>query len=369
MDDPNCSALEHMKDSIKYVEALQSETGFNEDSLSLCKSEICTAVYGTGNPDISGIGVAAGYIIEFALSVLLSLAAISLRDPKPGTRGDKWKQIVQCGLDSFFFSAAYFTLAIQLATIIVLVRKDYGISNEDLGAIEARIAQSFSVMSMIPLLYPAALLEPEERNLRRDVRHNSRLLLLSLTSALSFFPFISRCIHAFGPSPIGDGPGHKVTPENWAKVAELCFSGGFQDLKKGSIWKVLPELELSTSLIMYLFVLWLLSGLPNTHYIPDSTKGYRGVKTILYWRKRTIGWLKNKWYLTMVPLLAIVGLTIPLVVMIFTLRDMQKELSKDLEQTYEGDNWGFGQIVSIVLFVPVGVDIAYCWRFGSIYEL
>ncbi|RMJ06732.1 hypothetical protein BHE90_010027 [Fusarium euwallaceae] len=370
MNDPNCSMLEQMGNYLEYVDALQSETGFNEDSLSLCKSEICTAVYGTGNPDISGIGVASGYIIEFALSVLLSLAAISLRNSKPGTSGNKWKQIIQCGLDSFFFSAAYFTLAIQLATIIVLVRKDYGISNEDLGAIEARIAQSISIVSMIPLLYPAALLEPGERNIRRDVRHNSRLLLLSVTLALSFFPFISRCIHAFGPSPIGNGPGHKVTVDNWAKVAELCFFGGFEDLRKSSIWKVLPELELTISLITYLFALWLLSGLPSTRYIPDKdATGYRGLEMLVSWRERAVGWLEDKWYLAMVPLLAIIGLTIPMVIMIFTLRDMQKDLSEDLGQTYEGDNWGFGQIVSIVLFVPVGVDMAYWWRFGSIYEL
>lgn len=300
---------------------------------------------------------------------MLSLAAIILRDPKPETGAYKWKQIVQCGLDSFFFSAAYFTLAIQLATIVVLVRKDYGISTADLGAIEARIAQSVSVVSLTPLLYPAALLEPKERDIRRDVRHNSRLLLLSATLALSFFPFLSRCIHAFGPSPIGSDTHQEVSTNDWAKIVEMCFFGGFEDLKKTAIWKALKGLELVASLATYFFAFWLLSGLPSTHYIPDKdTKGYKGVRKLLSWRKRVTKWFEDRKFWAMVPLLAIIGLTTPLVVIIFTLRDLQKDLSVDMGQVYEGDNWGFGQIVSIVLFFPVGVDMAYWWRFGSTYE-
>ncbi|KAI8672259.1 hypothetical protein NCS56_00688500 [Fusarium sp. Ph1] len=367
---PNCNALAQLDDFSGYVDLLRDETEFDETRLEVCKNEICIAVYGTGNPDISGIGVATAYILEFALSALLSLAAIRLRT-QSGTAAYRWKEIMQCGLDSFFSSAAYFALAIQLATIIVLVRKDYGISNADLGAIEARIAQSVSVVSMMPLLYPAALLEPEpeDRNENRDVRHNSRLLLLSVTLALSFFPFLSRCMHAFGPSPIGDGSNSEVSDENWAKVASMCFPGGFADLKDDMTWKALPGLELTASLITYLFAFWLLSGLPNTRYIPNKdTKGHRGVEKILSWRERVAKWFEHRRRYAIVPLLALIGFTIPLIVMIFTLRDLQKELADYMNHTYEGDDWGFGQIVSIVLFVPVGVDMAYWWRFGSAYE-
>ncbi|RSL78908.1 hypothetical protein CEP51_007799 [Fusarium floridanum] len=368
--EPNCGALAQLDDFSDYVDVLGSQTDFNETSLEVCKNEICIAVYGTGNPDISGIGVATAYILEFALSVLLSLAAIMLRRSQSGTVAYRWKEIIQCGLDSFFTSAAYFALAIQLATIIVLVRKDYGISNADLGAIEARIAQSVSVVSMMPLLYPAALLEPEERNVNRDVRHNSRLLLLSVTLALSFFPFISRCIHAFGPSPIGDGPDSEVSEKLWGRVEKMCFPGGFEDLKEDMTWKALPGLELTASLITYLFAFWLLSGLPNTRYIPDEdTKGYKGVEKVISWRERVMQWFEHRRRYAIVPLLALIGFTIPLIVIIFTLRDLQKDLADYMEQAYEGDSWGFGQIVSIVLFLPVGVDMAYWWRFGSAYEI
>lgn len=57
MDEPNCSMLKQLNDFSDYVQALRVETAFNESNLSLCKNEICSCVYGTGNPDISGIGV------------------------------------------------------------------------------------------------------------------------------------------------------------------------------------------------------------------------------------------------------------------------------------------------------------------------
>ncbi|KAF5666754.1 hypothetical protein FHETE_6088 [Fusarium heterosporum] len=120
-------------------------------------SEICNVIYGAGNPDISGIGVAVGYVLEIVLNIFLSLAVILLKRKR---KTYPLYQVVKAGPEAFFGSAAYFALALQLATIVVLVRKDYGISTADLGAIEARISQSVFVASMMPLLYPVALLEP-----------------------------------------------------------------------------------------------------------------------------------------------------------------------------------------------------------------
>lgn len=54
---PNCDALAQLDDFSGYVDILRVETEFDETRLEVCKSEICIAVYGTGNPDISGIGV------------------------------------------------------------------------------------------------------------------------------------------------------------------------------------------------------------------------------------------------------------------------------------------------------------------------
>ncbi|KAJ3526278.1 hypothetical protein NM208_g11271 [Fusarium decemcellulare] len=364
----DCSKLKELDDFSNYIDTVESQTQFVTSKLQTCKAEICNAVYGTGNPDISGIGVAAGYILELALGVVLSLAVIFLRHQHKKGRGSEWNKIFTSGLRVFFDSAAYFALALQLATIVVLVRKDYGISTDGLGAIEARIAQSVAVVSMMPLLYPVALLEPDPDpdSSADDVRHNARLLLLSSTVSLSFYPFLSRCIHAFGQSPIGNRKDSDVTPDDWGKVALMCFPGSFKDLTKSTTWKALPGLELTASLITYLFTFWLLAGLPSISHAPRGNgKGQKRPKESLSSRERVKKWFGDRLLVAILPLVVIFSLAVPLLVVIFRLRKLQEDLSENMGEEYEGQNWGFGQIVSIVLFFPVVVEMAYRWRFGD----
>lgn len=53
----DCSNLTSLSDFADYIDTLRSETEFKTAQLQDCRPEICQAVYGTGNPDISGIGV------------------------------------------------------------------------------------------------------------------------------------------------------------------------------------------------------------------------------------------------------------------------------------------------------------------------
>jgi hypothetical protein len=54
---PNCTNLLSLGDFNQYIEQLRTETNFNANNLALCRADICNAIWGTGNPDISGIGV------------------------------------------------------------------------------------------------------------------------------------------------------------------------------------------------------------------------------------------------------------------------------------------------------------------------
>jgi len=54
---PNCTKLLSLRDFNKYIEQLRLETNFDTNNLTLCREGICNAIWGTGNPDISGIGV------------------------------------------------------------------------------------------------------------------------------------------------------------------------------------------------------------------------------------------------------------------------------------------------------------------------
>ncbi|WKT49090.1 hypothetical protein QSH57_014020 [Fusarium oxysporum f. sp. vasinfectum] len=340
----NCSQWTELDDFSGYIQDLSSETRFDLSLLEPCKSEICNAIYGTGNPDISGIGVASSF-------------------SKRSGNSSQWYLVARTGLGVFFDCAAYFALSLQLATIAVLVRKDYGISTADLGTIEARISQTVAVVCMMSLLYPVALLEPVERtHSRAKVKHNARLLLLSLTVALSFYPFLSRCIHVFDASAIGKGKGSEVSPSAWNAVEEMCFPG------RTKTYKSLDGLELTASLITYMFTFWLLAGLPGTcHDYEGKGKGAQLPEERASWRERVNQWFGDRRLAAIVPLCVVVGLAVPLLWLIFTLRRVQQGMTEDMEGQYDGNSWGFGQIVSIVLFVPVRVEMAYRWRFGASY--
>ncbi|KAF4498243.1 hypothetical protein FAGAP_5575 [Fusarium agapanthi] len=278
-------------------------------------------------------------------------------------------QDAKAGLEAFVDSAAYFALALQLATIAVLARKDHGISTADLGAIEARISQSVAVVSMMPLLYPVALLEPAAKSsMRANIKHNARLLLLSVTVALSFYPFLSRCIHAFDISPIGEGKDSEVSPTNWSVVEDMCFPAEYRNIGRSTTFNSLNGLELTASLITYIFTFWLLAGLPGTCYDHDEkAKDAKGAEDKASWRERVNKWFSDRPLVAVLPLV-FVGLTIPLLVVIFTLRNVQEQMLENMGEKYDGNYWGFGQIVSIILFIPVGVEMAYRWRFGASYE-
>ena len=66
---PNCSRLESLADFDEYLYRIRAETSFDESNLALCHREICVAVFGEGNPDISGIGVGTAFTIPYTVSL------------------------------------------------------------------------------------------------------------------------------------------------------------------------------------------------------------------------------------------------------------------------------------------------------------
>lgn len=53
----NCSALAEMGGFEEYMKLIHNITDFNIQKLGICQREICSALFGVGNPDVSGIGV------------------------------------------------------------------------------------------------------------------------------------------------------------------------------------------------------------------------------------------------------------------------------------------------------------------------
>jgi hypothetical protein len=56
---PNCSNLKFLDYFDGYIAQVRLETDCSTTLLLECQDEICSAIWGEGNPDISGIGVSS----------------------------------------------------------------------------------------------------------------------------------------------------------------------------------------------------------------------------------------------------------------------------------------------------------------------
>lgn len=59
MPTPNCASLANYESLKQYATILEEETSFVIEELEKCKVEICSALWGIGNPDIAGAGVSS----------------------------------------------------------------------------------------------------------------------------------------------------------------------------------------------------------------------------------------------------------------------------------------------------------------------
>ncbi|KAH6662210.1 hypothetical protein F5X68DRAFT_279913 [Plectosphaerella plurivora] len=377
MEQTNCTALRSMKGFDEYIELLRNETDFELSRLEPCRSDVCDAVWGGGNPDISGIGVSVGYIVEIVLGATLVLLSMLL-NRKQGRRWEAWDRVVRQGLRAFFDSALYFAISIEIAIIVLLVNKDFGISTDGFGAGDAQVALAISSLCILPLMHPLSLLRErdsdetaarskegrkrshEETYVHRD---NLMLLLFSLLAVIFFYPFVSQGMHNLGPARVGDGK--VATTTEWRQIRRLCFPSPAR--LTASELVLLKVTEMTSSLIIYLFAAWqLFTAVSRKMEADDRQLGDdRRVTAILVKvRKFAQAHTRRAFFqvgLVMVPS-TLAGI---LLYCVFRMRHVQKQMIEGMGARYQGNDWGFGQIMAIVIFAPVVTEMSFAaWEGG-----
>ena len=108
--------------------------------------------------------VSIGYCFEVAIAFLLASLLVVLRTyngrdgPEPTTPvRDALERIVGAAFHAFFDCAIYFALAVELASVAMVVQKDWELSTRGFGADDARVALINSVVCVLPLLYYISL--------------------------------------------------------------------------------------------------------------------------------------------------------------------------------------------------------------------
>jgi hypothetical protein len=148
---------------------------------------------------------------------------------------------------------------------------------------------------------------------------------------------------------------------DWGEMEAVCFSDGLQGLKRNHVYASIGALGLAAMLIVYLFTIWQLLGLLGPHVRAGRSRWHDLIFQHRGWNSWLGGHLIHATAVLVVPL----GLSVPLLWVVFYLRRLQKDLADGIFNDYEGTHWGFGQIVSMVIFAPVPVNMAYQARFGQ----
>ncbi|KAK4461510.1 hypothetical protein QBC42DRAFT_347186 [Cladorrhinum samala] len=360
-----CSDLESFRGLDEYAARLRNATSFNETLILQCQVSICNTLWGFGVPDLSGIGVTIGYLMSSFLSIFLSVLALA----RHANRFESRSQKAVTALATFFDCAVYFAFAVQVATIVTLGPKDFGTAKITFGDYEARIAGLVSVICLLPLLCPVALL-PFINNREVKKRASYRLALFTFTVCVSLYPFYSRSILNFAETQIGEGKGEGgatyATDAEWAAVTRACFGPGGRVVLTERGHEIIRAFQLLASLSVVLFTVGALvpPGLRrlNDNYGRHPARDWIGEKVggiTRFVREENNRWLR--YVLITVPTL----LAAPLVWGFFRLRSLQCQLSSRTAGHYEANEWGFGQVMAITIFLPVVVEVIFVWRSRS----
>lgn len=60
----SCSSLASRTNFASYIATIKDVTGNNLTLVDQCRAEVCNALWGSGNPDVSGIGVCQGVFLS-----------------------------------------------------------------------------------------------------------------------------------------------------------------------------------------------------------------------------------------------------------------------------------------------------------------
>ena len=311
-----------------------------------------------------------GYSIENVLGFVLTFTLFLLRRKAKNIEPANVKFLDRCtyvatrGCSSFHDCAVFFTFSIQLACTVVLARLDFGINTTGMGDSTAKITWAISLLTMFPLLYvsfnPGLLREPSaigitaaQSKAKKDRKEQLRFLLFSLCWLLFIYPFLSRMMETFGPSPIG-GSSQVVSTSDWSIIERSCLANVRTVTNKEIV--AMDFFSVSGSLFVCVLALAKISWLAAQRRNPDS---------------RLVGYVRQRWLTARIQRFQfsiILFVAVPIFAIsqwwtILRWRAFQAQVSTAAGNLDSDGQWTFGQIAAITIFVPVLVKCSFAWLY------
>lgn len=323
--------------------------------------------------------MSAGYVIDCALGfslVLLAFLAPRLFRGR-GTRHHSFRAAASRIFDAYHSSATFLALSLQVASIVVLARTDFGITHNGMGDVTVKLTWTVSVLTILPLLYCTFISclgfsaeeaieccqcqETVERRQTDEVyrRQTLRHYLFLLCWILSLYPFLSRMIETYGPSKIGNEEGDIISDTDWAIIYNTCHQGvsaiSEADMQAINVSGIISWLLVSLLAIASMIGL----GIRRRH--PDSKAEAFFIQVSLLPARYREGPSR----ITLVELMIMVvapSLSALQLWAYFRLQRYQEDLFYENGSSGSDLEWGFGQIVALTVFVPVLVEVWYGYR-------
>lgn len=235
--------------------------------------------------------------------------------------------------------AIMFTFSIQIAAVTMLVRKDFGISAADLGGYTVEITWTTALLTMLP----ATLVCFVDSGLRRKTL---RFGQVCVSWGLFMYTFLSRMVADYGPSQISTAPDAVISPSAWDVIVGMCFPQG-EDLSS-SERNAFDVFAIGGSLFISILILgslvWMMFGTSGESSRMAKLSESRPIKLLL--------------------VASMVFWGVPQIWVIFRLRSMEQDLAQSIGAADRDNGWSFGQIISVVAFLPVIIELIYTYVSG-----
>lgn len=395
----DCSNLSSRTNFASYIASISNATGGDFSLVNECRASVCGALWGSGNPDISGIGMTIGYVLETIIGTAIVAVFFGL-GWRPASDKSLWIRLVMASAAEIFYDTAiFFAFGIQIASVVALSRANFGINANGMGAITLKITWAISLLTLLPLLpfsygnlifrkgeeskiletatsdTPSIGLKDKEtrrsvgrRNLRlgtkreEEARDRQRFFLFVLCWMISIYPFLSRMVGTFGQSQIGNGSGKVISTIDWSKIEDTCYAG---------INPLLPSQETAMTafgigswLFISVIVIYKVTLLAIQRQYPESRFGRRLEKKTVFLNSN--GVLERRLWTTscvIVPLLSVSQMWT-----FVRLQKLQIQMTNAAGGVYLDEQWTFGQIIAVIVFMPVFIQVWFLLRNAKIYH-
>ncbi|KAM7198212.1 hypothetical protein V8F20_006239 [Naviculisporaceae sp. PSN 640] len=292
------------------------------DTRTHCRLEYCQSLNWQGNPDLSGIGVLSGYIIQVILAMVF-LVAYGSRDVANMNWERRWKGIpipklpnahvtprkrFNQSLDVFWTSSLYYGFCLLITSVSIAI-----ITDNSEHTVHFSFLGSLFSLSVLGTLWPWYHNQAKHPHLALT----AFCLLYTLLLILAIYA-VARGF-------------------NWNTTFELsCF---YKLPTRGDVLRLMSVL-LSSAIFIFPFVVrfWF-SKVVRKRQRPGFSQTARSI----------------------FGLVSFVLLWVSLGVLI----RLRAEMSKYSGKSYAENQWGFGQILAVVAWVPTFVEFARVWKWES----